>query len=30
MPPKKINKNCISIIWDFDGILTSQDSTTCS
>jgi len=28
MPPKKINKNCISIIWDFDGTLTSQDSTT--
>ena len=28
MPPKTNKKNCISIIWDFDGTLTAQDSTT--
>ena len=28
MPPKPQKDNCISIIWDFDGTLTAQDSTT--
>ena len=28
MPPQTHQNNCISIIWDFDGTLTPQDSTT--